>query len=156
MRHSLRVQAPWATCITRCRTMKTTFLAVALTAAGWAHAADSAAEAKKAERVVGWVSDGHCGAQHMKTGGAACVRKCIAGAEHVNPEWKPGFAGAEHVNPEWKPGGMVFVTEDKQLWKVDNPDALWGHESEQLEVLATRNAEKKSIKIEKVIDIRQR
>jgi hypothetical protein len=121
--------------------MKTTFLAVALTAAGWAHAADSAAEAKKAERVVGWVSDGHCGAQHMKTGGAACVRKCIAGAEHVNPEWKPG--------------GMVFVTEDKQLWKVDNPDALWGHESQQLEVLATRNAEKKSIKVEKIVAVRR-
>jgi hypothetical protein len=52
--------------------------------------------------------------------------------------------------------GMVFVTEDKQLWKVDNQDVLWGHESEQLEVLATRNAEKKSIKVEKVVEVRQR
>ena len=78
----------------------------------------------------------------MKTGGAACVRKCIAGAEHVNPEWKPG--------------GMVFVTEDKQLWKVDNPDALWGHESEQLEIEATRNTEKKSIKVAKVVRVLQR
>ena len=122
--------------------MTATLLAVALNAAGWAHAADTAAEAKEAERVVGWVSDGHCGAQHMKTGGAACVRKCIAGAEHVNPEWKPG--------------GMVFVTEDKQLWKVDNPDALWGHESQLLELLATRNAEKKSIKVEKIVEVRRR
>ena len=121
---------------------RTTLLAAALSAAAWVPAAYTSSEAQKAERVVGWVSDGHCGAQHMKTGGAACVRKCIAGAEHVNPEWKPG--------------GMVFVTEDKQLWKVDNPDALWGHESEQLEVLATRNAEQKSIKIEKIIKIRQR
>jgi hypothetical protein len=120
---------------------KTTLLALALTAAGWSHAADTTPEAGKGERVVGWVSDGHCGAQHMKTGGAACVRKCIAGAEHVKAEWKPG--------------GMVFVTEDKQLWKVDNPDALWGHESEQVEVLATRDAEKKSIKVEKILEIRQ-
>jgi hypothetical protein len=99
-------------------------------------------EEAKPTRVVGWVSDGHCGAAHMKTGGAACVRKCIAGAEHVNPDWKPG--------------GMVFVTEDKQLWKVDNPDALWGHESEQLEIEATRNTEKKSIKVAKVVRVLQR
>lgn len=121
---------------------RTTLLAVALAAAAWAHAGDTTPGAKKPERVLGWVSDGHCGAEHMKTGGAACVRKCIAGAEHVNPEWKPG--------------GMVFVTADKQLWKVDNPDALWGHESQQVEVLATRNPEKKSIKVEKVVKVRQR
>lgn len=120
---------------------RTVLLAMALTAAGWVSTAPTAAETPSGERVVGWVSDGHCGAKHMKTGGAACVRKCIAGAEHVNPEWKPG--------------GMVFVTEDKQLWKVDNPDALWGHESQQLDVLATRNAEKKSIKIEKIVEVLQ-
>jgi len=121
---------------------RTTLLAVALTAIGWVSAAHAAPEATDAERVVGWVSDGNCGAEHMKTGGAACVRKCIAGAVHVNPEWKPS--------------GMVFVTEDKQLWKVDNPDALWGHESEQLAVLGTRNEEKKSIKIEKIVEILQK
>lgn len=99
-------------------------------------------EAARPTKVVGWVSDGHCGAQHMKTGGAACVRKCIAGAVHVNPEWKPG--------------GMVFVTEDKQLWKVDNPDALWGHESRQLELLASVDAEKKSLRVQKVVRILQR
>lgn len=96
----------------------------------------------KAEKVIGWVSDGHCGARHMKTGGAACVRKCIAGAEHVNPEWKPG--------------GMVFVTEDKQIWRVDNADALWGHESEQLEILATRNTDKKSIKVQEIVSVLQK
>jgi hypothetical protein len=121
---------------------RTVLLAMALTMGGWAGSVPAAAEAQlPAERVVGWVSDGHCGAKHMKTGGAACVRKCIAGAEHVNPEWKPG--------------GMVFVTEDKQLWKVDNPDVLWGHESQQLDVLATRNAEKKSIKVEKIVEVLQ-
>jgi hypothetical protein len=99
-------------------------------------------EAPKPGEVVGWVSDGHCGAKHMKTGGAACVRKCIAGAEHVNPEYKPG--------------GMVFVTEDKQLWRVDNPDALWGHESQQLAVLATKNEEKKSIKVQEIVRVLQK
>jgi hypothetical protein len=124
--------------------MKPTLLAIAIAAVEWSHADNppEAGKSDKGESVVGWVSDGHCGARHMKTGGAACVRKCIAGAEHVNPEWKPG--------------GMVFVTEDKQVWKVDNPDVLWGHESEQLEVLGTRNAEKKSIKVEKIVDVRQR
>src|SRR5262245_19725695 len=120
----------------------TAFLAVALAVAGVSHGDDAPEEGRKSESVVRWVSDGSCGARHMQTGGAGCVRKCIAGAEHVNPEWKPG--------------GMVFVTEDKQLWKVDNPDVLWGHESEQLEVLATRDAEKKSIKVEKIVEVRQR
>lgn len=100
------------------------------------------AEAAKPSKFVGWVSDGHCGAQHMKTGGAACVRKCIAGAVHVNPEWKPG--------------GMVFVTEDKQLWRVDNLDALWGQESRQLELLATVDGERKSLRALKVLRILQR
>ncbi len=100
------------------------------------------ADEAKPTRVVGWVSDGHCGAAHMKPGGAACVRKCIAGAVHVNPDWKPG--------------GMVFVTEDKQLWLVDNPDALWGHESQQLEIQAAVNAEKKSLKVAKVVRVLQK
>ena len=121
--------------------MTTMILLAAVIAIGQAGAADATTEAK-AEKVVGWVSDGHCGAKHMKTGGAACVRKCIAGAEHVNAQFKPG--------------GMVFVTEDKQVWKVDNPDALWGHESQQLEIMATRDTEKKSIKVDKIVEVRQK
>lgn len=99
----------------------------------------AAASDKNAKPVpmTGWVSDGHCTTKHMQAGGEACVRKCIAGAEHVNPEWKPG--------------GMVFVTEDKQVWKVDNPDALWGHESQQVQVEAAVNVEKKSIKVVKLL-----
>ena len=117
-------------------------LAGALAAAAALQAVEPSPQAKAAETFVGWVSDGHCGAKHMKTGGAACVRKCIAGAEHVDPQFKPG--------------GMVFVTADKQPWKVDNPDALWGHESQELKVLATRDAEKKSIKVEKIVEVLQK
>ena len=97
--------------------MKTTLvaaLALAASVTSWpAHADDTMG-------MVGWVSDGHCTVDHMKEGGAACVRKCIAGATHVNPDWKPG--------------GMVLVTDDKKVWKVDNADALWG-----LEESARRN-----------------
>jgi hypothetical protein len=73
----------------------------------------------------------------MKEGGAACVRKCIAGATHVNPEWKPG--------------GMVFVTDDKKVWKVDNADALWGLESTRVEISAERNDKVRSVKVLKVV-----
>src|SRR2546426_5938026 len=90
-----------------------------------------------AVRMVGWVSDGHCTVDHMKEGGAACVRKCIAGATHVNPDWKPG--------------GMVLVTEDKKVWKVDNADALWGLESRRVEITATRNDKVGSVKVMKVL-----
>jgi hypothetical protein len=89
------------------------------------------------DRMIGWVSDGHCTTRHMKEGGAACVRKCIAGATHVNPEWKPG--------------GMVFITEDKKVWKVDNADALWGLESQRVEITAKRNDKAGSITVVDVV-----
>jgi hypothetical protein len=97
----------------------------------------SLAAGDDAVKMVGWVSDGHCTVQHMKEGGASCVRKCIAGATHVNPEWTPG--------------GMVFVTEDKKVWKVDNADALWGLESQRVEITAMRNDGAGSVKVVKVI-----
>jgi hypothetical protein len=81
--------------------------------------------ADESVRMTGWVSDGHCTVAHMKEGGAACVRKCIAGATHVNPDWKPG--------------GMVLVTDDRKVWKVDNADALWGLESKRVDITAKRN-----------------
>jgi hypothetical protein len=111
--------------------MRTIFLAaIALLLQIPTHADDSVT-------MVGWVSDGHCTVTHMKEGGAACVRKCIAGATHVNPEWKPG--------------GMVFVTEDKKVWKVDNADALWGLESTRVEIAAKRNDTRGSITVVKVL-----
>lgn len=91
------------------------------------------ADAGDGVRMTGWVSDGHCTTKHMKEGGAVCVRKCIAGATHVNPEWTPG--------------GMVLVTEDKKVWKVDNPDALWGLESRRVEITAKRNDDAQSVTV---------
>jgi hypothetical protein len=97
----------------------------------------ASARADENVRMIGWVSDGHCTVQHMKEGGAACVRKCIAGATHVNPDWKPG--------------GMVLVTEDKKVWKVDNADALWGFESQRVEITANRNEKVGSVKVLNVL-----
>jgi hypothetical protein len=98
---------------------------------------DLTAQKSAPSRLVGWVSDGHCTTQHMKPGGESCARKCIAGATHLNPDWKPG--------------GMVFVTEDKKVWKIDNPDALWGYESQRVEISAETNTEKESLKVVKFI-----
>ena len=93
-----------------------------------------------ASRLVGWVSDGHCTTRHMKDGGEACVRKCIAGATHVNPEWTPG--------------GMVFVTEDRKVWKVDNADALWGHESRRVEIEGELNTDTGSVRVAKFLAVK--
>jgi len=113
------------------KTILVAALALAASVTSWpAHADDTMG-------MVGWVSDGHCTVDHMKEGGAACVRKCIAGATHVNPDWKPG--------------GMVLVTDDKKVWKVDNADALWGLESQRVEINATRNDKVGSVKVLKVL-----
>jgi hypothetical protein len=56
--------------------------------------------------INGYISDAMCGAKHAGTG-AACAKKCLGGGE------KP-----------------VFVTEEKkEVWTIDNPDAVkdaWG------------------------------
>lgn len=98
------------------------------------------AQERAPSRLVGWVSDGHCTTKHMKDGGEMCVRKCIAGATHVNPEWMPG--------------GMVFVTDDRKVWKVDNADALWGHESKRVEIEGELNAEKGSVRVAKFVGLK--
>ena len=75
------------------------------------------------------------------------------------PVMEPDLWAAEDTLERWA------RTVDEGPWSslcfgeriaFDNPDALWGHESEQLEVLATRNAEKKSIKVEKIVEVRQK
>jgi len=72
--------------------------------------------------VTGWVSDEACGATHTKPGGADCVRKCLRG-------------GASVGHPEWKPQRMVFVADEgHQIWIVENPETLKGHEGDRLRV----------------------
>jgi hypothetical protein len=76
---------------------------------------------------TGWISDSMCGAKHTTTG-AACVKKCIEGG------MKP-----------------VFVDSKKQVWSIDNPDAvksdLYGA---KVKVTASEDASAKSIHIESI------
>ncbi len=65
---------------------------------------------------TGWISDDMCGAKHAGTG-ADCVKKCI----------KDGM----------KP---VFVDAKKQVWKIDNPDAVKNYYGDKLTVKASEDA----------------
>ena len=90
----------------------------------------------KPSTVTGWVSDEACGAKHTKSGGADCVRKCLRG-------------GASVGHPEWKPQRMVFVADaDGQIWVVDNPDALKGHEGEHVIVTGRMDSKAKTLRVE--------
>ena len=73
------------------------------------------------DHMLGWISDAACGARHTKPGGEGCVRKCIQGGEHINPEWKPQK--------------MVLVSDaDSELWIIENPSALAGFEGKRVRV----------------------
>ncbi len=74
----------------------------------------------------GWISDSMCGAKHMGTG-AACVRSCV----------KEGM----------KP---VFVDPHKNVWAIDNPDAVKNFYGDHVKVKATENASAKSVHINSI------
>jgi len=98
------------------------FLAFAVICSASAFAAD-----QSTKPVDGWVSDSQCGAAHVGSG-AACVKKCIGGGA------KP-----------------VFVDDaKKQVWTIDNPDAVAGHYGHHVEVEATANVDEKTVHIAKV------
>ena len=83
-------------------------------------AATSAAQPRN--EVLGWVSDESCGALHTSPGGADCVKKCIKGATHLNPDWTPQR--------------MVLVVEPShEIWVVFNPSILAGYESRRVRVV---------------------
>lgn len=81
--------------------------------------------AKAADTTInGWISDAMCGAKHAGTG-AACVKKCIDGGE-----------------------APVFVDEaKKEVWTIDNPDAVKAFYGSHVTVTATADATKKSVHI---------
>ncbi|MFN7948717.1 MAG: hypothetical protein U0Z53_25405 [Blastocatellia bacterium] len=84
---------------------------------------------------TGWVSDEACGASHTKPGGEDCVRKCLKG-------------GAAIGHPEWKPQRMVLVTDkDKEVWVVENPEALKGYEGRHVKIKGQINRSKKIVEI---------
>jgi len=72
-----------------------------------------------------------CGAKHAGTG-AACVRKCIQG----------GMA-------------PVFVDEAKKnVWTIDNPDAVKDFYGDHVTVSATADEAKKSVHIDSIAEVK--
>jgi hypothetical protein len=75
----------------------------------------------------GWISDAMCGAKHAGTG-AACVKKCISGGE-----------------------APVFVDEaKKEVWTIDNPDAVKSFYGDHVTVSITADQDKKSVHINSI------
>ena len=85
------------------------------------------AQAAGSTTSTGYISDSMCGAKHSGTG-AACVKKCIEGG------MKP-----------------VFVDPDKQVWAIDNPDAVKAFYGEHVTVTATEDAAHKSMHIDSIV-----
>jgi len=90
----------------------------------FAAVAGSAADSKS---INGWISDSMCGAKHAGSG-AECVKKCIDG----------GMA-------------PVFVDEGKkQVWTIDNPDAVKKFYGDHVTIKATADSDKKSVHVDSI------
>jgi hypothetical protein len=89
------------------------------------------ARAADSTKINGYISDAMCGAKHTGTG-AACVKKCIEGGE-----------------------APVFVDEaKKEVWTIDNPEAVKGFYGDHVAVTAKADEGKKSVHIEAIADIK--
>jgi hypothetical protein len=88
-----------------------------------------AARAADSAKINGWISDSMCGVKHAGSN-AACVKKCIDGG----------------MQP-------VFVDEaKKEVWKIDNPDAVKGFYGSKVTVAATADSDKKSVHIDSIAE----
>jgi hypothetical protein len=86
------------------------------------------ANAADSTKINGWISDSMCGAKHAGSG-AACVKKCIS---------EMGSA-------------PVFVDETKkEVWTIDNPDAVKDFYGSHVSVSATADSGKKSVHIDSI------
>jgi hypothetical protein len=86
-----------------------------------------AANAADSTTINGWISDSMCGAKHAGSG-SACVKKCIEGGT-----------------------APVFVDEaKKQVWTIDNPDAVKNFYGDHVTVKATPDSDKKSVHIDSI------
>lgn len=77
--------------------------------------------------INGWISDSMCGAKHAGSG-AECVKKCIQGG------MSPVFVDASK----------------KQVWSIDNPDAVKKYYGDHVTIKATADAGKKSVHIDSI------
>ncbi len=98
--------------------------AITLAALTFAAVAANAADSKT---INGWISDSMCGAKHAGSG-SMCVKKCIDGG----------------MSP-------VFVDEaKKEVWTIDNPDAVKSYYGDHVTVQATADSDKKSVHIDSI------
>jgi hypothetical protein len=82
----------------------------------------------KPARMRGYISDSKCAAKHNSAApDASCIKKCIAAGE------KP-----------------VFVDAKKDVWSIDNPDAVTDDYGKAVTVMATADASNKTVHIAKV------
>ena len=88
----------------------------------------AAAGAADSTKINGWISDSMCGAKHLGDN-PTCVKKCIK-----------------------EMGSLpVFVDEGKKaVWKIDNPDAVKEFYGGHVTVVATADADKKSVHIDSI------
>jgi hypothetical protein len=99
-------------------------IAMLVAAVSFAAIAANAADSKS---INGWISDSMCGAKHAGSG-SECVKKCIEGG----------------MTP-------VFVDEaKKQVWTIDNPDAVKKFYGDHVSVKATADSDKKSVHIDSI------
>jgi hypothetical protein len=83
--------------------------------------------AADSSQITGYISDSMCGAKHAGSG-AACVKKCIEGG------MKP-----------------VFVDDaKKQVWSIDNPDAVKSFYGDHVTVTASTDSSNKSVHIDAI------
>jgi hypothetical protein len=97
------------------------FAAVSLSLLSFVSVAALAADSSK---VDGYISDSMCGAKHAGTG-AACAKKCIAGGE------KPVFVDSAK----------------KQVWAIDNPDAVKDAYGKHVALTVTADPAAKSVHV---------
>ena len=95
----------------------------ALAVFSFASVASFAADTK----LDGWISDSMCGAKHAGTG-AACAKKCIEGGS------KPVFVEASK----------------KEVWAIDNPDAVKDAYGKHVKLSVTADAASKSVHVNEV------
>lgn len=99
---------------------------LAVAAAGFAMSI-MAAQAADSAQINGWISDAGCGAKHAGSG-AECVKACI----------KSGKA-------------PVFVDEGKkQVWTIDNPDAVKDFYGDHVTVTATTDSDKMTVHVDSI------
>jgi len=100
-------------------------LVLCLIVAVGAVAKTKTAAGSKDKPVTGWISDEMCAAKHAKEGGEACVKKCI------------GHGAAPALVTD---GG-------NKVLKIDNPEAVKGHEGHHVQVTGHTDAAKGTIHV---------